>query len=140
MPGCARPSVGSASRQAGAKSQPRNQPEPHSRLFCCTATKSLDEAAFGGDIGLIVQCSKTDAAHFWSSLFPQWSIHMANANTTTSKNGFFDVTKVMGDFRVPGIDLEAAVSSRRRNIEALTQANQLALEGVQAGMPRHAQE
>jgi hypothetical protein len=44
---------------------------------------------------------------------------MANANTTTSKNGFFDVTKVMGDFRVPGIDLEAAVSSQRKNIEAL---------------------
>ena len=61
---------------------------------------------------------------------------MANANTTTNKNGFFDVTKVMGDFRVPGIDLEAAVSSQRKNIEALTQANQLAVEGVQALMRR----
>src|SRR6266851_10372229 len=61
---------------------------------------------------------------------------MANANTTSSKNGFFDVTKVMGDFRVPGIDIEAAVSSQRKNIEALTQANQLAVEGVQALMRR----
>jgi phasin family protein len=59
---------------------------------------------------------------------------MANANTTNTakNNGFFDVTKVMGDFRVPGIDLEAAVASQRKNIEALTQANQLAVEGVQA--------
>lgn len=56
---------------------------------------------------------------------------MANTNTTKN-NGIFDVTKVMGDFRVPGIDLEAAVASQRKNIEALTQANQLAVEGVQA--------
>jgi phasin family protein len=62
---------------------------------------------------------------------------MANANTaTTSKNAFVDVTKVMSDFRVPGIDIEAAISSQRKNIEALTQANQLAVEGVQALMRR----
>ncbi len=62
---------------------------------------------------------------------------MANANTaTTSKSGFLDVTKVMGDFRVPGIDIEAAISSQRKNFEALTQANQLAVEGVQALMRR----
>ena len=56
----------------------------------------------------------------------------ANTTGTTPKNGLFDVTKLMGDFRVPGIDLEAAVASQRKNIEALTQANQLAVEGVQA--------
>jgi phasin family protein len=64
---------------------------------------------------------------------------MANANTNTNatkNSGLFDVTKVMGDFRVPGIDLEAAVASQRKNIEALTQANQLAVEGVQAVMRR----
>ena len=61
---------------------------------------------------------------------------MANPSTTSSKNGFFDVTKVMGDFRVPGIDIEAAVSTQRKNIEALTPANQLAVEGVQALMRR----
>ena len=62
---------------------------------------------------------------------------MANTNTNTTKNnGLFDITKVMGDFRVPGIDLEAAVASQRKNIEALTQANQLAVEGVQALMRR----
>jgi len=64
---------------------------------------------------------------------------MANANTNTNatkNSGLFDVTKVMGDFRVPGIDLEAAVASQRKNIEALTQANQLAVEGVQALMRR----
>jgi len=62
---------------------------------------------------------------------------MAVANTTsTTKNGLFDVTKIMGDFRVPGVDLEAAVATQRKNIEALTQANQLAVEGAQALMRR----
>jgi phasin family protein len=61
---------------------------------------------------------------------------MANPTTTTTKNGLSDVTKVMGDFRIPGIDLEAAVATQRKNIEALTQANQLAVEGVQALMRR----
>jgi phasin family protein len=51
------------------------------------------------------------------------------------KNPFFpdvDFTKVMADFRLPTVDVEAVVASQRKNIEALTQANQLAVEGVQA--------
>jgi phasin family protein len=50
------------------------------------------------------------------------------------KNPFFDldVNKLFGDFRVPSLDVEAVVASQRKNIEALTQANQLAVEGVQA--------
>src|SRR5690348_8871429 len=47
-------------------------------------------------------------------------------------NNFFDVTKVMADFRVPTLDVEAVVASQRKTIEALTQANQLAVEGAQA--------
>jgi phasin family protein len=47
-------------------------------------------------------------------------------------NNFFDMTKVMGDFRVPTLDVEAVVASQRKTIEALAQANQLAVEGVQA--------
>jgi phasin family protein len=50
------------------------------------------------------------------------------------KNPFFDmdVNKLLGDFRVPSVDVEAVVASQRKNIEAFTQANQLAVEGVQA--------
>ena len=50
------------------------------------------------------------------------------------KNPFldFDVTKAMSEFRVPSVDVDAVVASQRKNIEALTQANQLAVEGVQA--------
>jgi phasin family protein len=54
------------------------------------------------------------------------------AKTTNGKNGFFDASKVFGDFRFPGFDMEAIVEAQRKNLEALTQANQLAVEGMQA--------
>jgi phasin family protein len=44
----------------------------------------------------------------------------------------FDVTKMMADFRFRPIDVETLMACQRRNIEALSQANQLAVEGVQA--------
>jgi phasin family protein len=44
----------------------------------------------------------------------------------------FDVTKMMADFRFRPFDVEALLASQRRNIEALSQANQLAVEGMQA--------
>src|SRR6266571_2882770 len=44
----------------------------------------------------------------------------------------FDMTKMMADFRFRPFDVEALMASQRRNIEALSQANQLAVEGVQA--------
>lgn len=43
-----------------------------------------------------------------------------------------DITKMMADFKMPGLDMEALVSAQRRNVEALTQANQLAVECMQA--------
>jgi phasin family protein len=44
----------------------------------------------------------------------------------------FDVTKMFADFRFRPFDVEAVWTAQRRNIEALTQANQLAVEGVHA--------
>jgi phasin family protein len=61
------------------------------------------------------------------------------AKTEARKNAFFDLTKVFGDFRMPGFDIEALVTSQRKNLEALTQASQLALEGAQAVAQRHAE-
>ena len=43
----------------------------------------------------------------------------------------FDVSKYLGDFKVPGVDVESLVSNQRKNIDALTQANKLAFEGLQ---------
>jgi phasin family protein len=48
----------------------------------------------------------------------------------------FDISKFVGEFKVPGLDVESLVASQRKNIEALTQANKLAFEGVQAVFKR----
>ncbi len=50
-----------------------------------------------------------------------------------------DMTKLMADFKIPGVDLEVVMATQRRNIEALTRANQLAVEGFQAVARRQAE-
>lgn len=52
----------------------------------------------------------------------------------TQPNPFWDmdIDKVMGDMKLPGVDLEALMATQRKNIEALTAANKLAFEGFQA--------
>ena len=51
-----------------------------------------------------------------------------------ARNPFFDfdVTKMFADFRFRPFDVEAVWTAQRRNLEALTQANQLAVEGAHA--------
>ena len=49
-----------------------------------------------------------------------------------------DMMKMMADFRLPAMpDLDALAAAQRRNIEALTAANRIALEGAQAVAKRH---
>ena len=43
-----------------------------------------------------------------------------------------DVTKLIGEFKMPGVDLDKMANAQRKNVEALTSANQLATEGFQA--------
>ena len=51
----------------------------------------------------------------------------------------FDMTKGFNGFSLPGLDAETVMASQRKNIEAFTQANQLAVEGVQAVTRRQAE-
>lgn len=51
----------------------------------------------------------------------------------------FDFTKVMGEFKFPTMPFEALAESQRKNIEALTAANQTAYSGLQALMQRQAE-
>ncbi len=44
----------------------------------------------------------------------------------------FDFAKMMGDLRVPGLDMQSLIESQRRNFEALTRASQQAAEGARA--------
>ncbi|HYD67876.1 phasin family protein [Azospirillum sp.] len=48
----------------------------------------------------------------------------------------FDLSKALGEFKAPGIDIESILTAQRRNIEAVTAANQLAWEGLQAVLRR----
>ncbi len=50
------------------------------------------------------------------------------------KQGFMDLdmSKAFAGLNMPGFDVEALMASQRKNLEAFTQANQLAVEGVQA--------
>jgi len=51
----------------------------------------------------------------------------------------FDVSQIISDMSIPGIDVAGIVASQRRNIDALTEANRLAMEGIQAVFRRQAE-
>jgi len=49
-----------------------------------------------------------------------------------------DLMKMLSEFRVPGMpDVESLAAAQRRNFEALSAANRIALEGAQAVAKRH---
>ena len=48
----------------------------------------------------------------------------------------FDMTKMFADFKMKPFDVEAVWAAQRRNLEALSQANQLAVEGAHAVVKR----
>ena len=50
---------------------------------------------------------------------------------TTGETPFFDFTKLMSQFRLPGVDFAALVDRERKNIQALAEANRVAFEGWQ---------
>ena len=47
-------------------------------------------------------------------------------------NPFGDFTKMIQQFKVPGFDVAPIIESRRKDMEALVQANKAAYEGMQA--------
>lgn len=47
-------------------------------------------------------------------------------------NPFGDVTKMIEQFKLPGVDMAAIVEARRKDIEALVKANKAAYESMQA--------
>ncbi|MCW9032993.1 MAG: phasin family protein [Alphaproteobacteria bacterium] len=52
----------------------------------------------------------------------------------TKMSGEF--TKLMGDFKVPSLDIQPIMEMQRKNIEAVVAANKLAVEGIQAVFKR----
>jgi phasin family protein len=51
----------------------------------------------------------------------------------------FDFTKLLSQFRIPGVDFASIVDRERKNIEALAEANRVAFEGWQALIRRQSE-
>ncbi len=51
---------------------------------------------------------------------------------TTPTNPFGDVKKMIEQFKMPGVDMSAIVEARRKDIEALVEANKATYESMQA--------
>jgi len=52
---------------------------------------------------------------------------------------FVDITKILEQFKLPGMDISALMEARRKDVEALTQANQIAYQSMQALAQREAE-
>jgi phasin family protein len=50
-----------------------------------------------------------------------------------------DAGKAMGGFKMPQVDMDAVMVAQRKNVEALTAANQCALEGISALVQRQSE-
>lgn len=53
-------------------------------------------------------------------------------DSTNANSIFTEYTKLISQFKLPGIDTAALLESRRKDIEALAEANTTALAGVQS--------
>jgi phasin family protein len=52
--------------------------------------------------------------------------------TMENSNPFGDLTKMLEQFKVPGVDMSSIIDARRKDIEALVEANKAAYEAMQA--------
>ena len=50
-----------------------------------------------------------------------------------------EMTKMLGQYKIPGVDMDSVVASQKKNVEALVAANRTVVEGVQAVMKRQAE-
>lgn len=50
-----------------------------------------------------------------------------------------EFSKMLKQYNLPGVDMDALMASQKKNLEALTQANRVALEGMQAVAKRQAE-
>ncbi|WP_417518171.1 phasin family protein [Minwuia sp.] len=58
---------------------------------------------------------------------------------TKTANPFADFTKAFGDMKMPMFDMEALSAMQQKNFEAVTAANQLAMDGMRAVFERQVQ-
>jgi phasin family protein len=57
---------------------------------------------------------------------------MTKPTPTEQANPFGNLTKMLEQFKVPGVDMDAIVESRRKDMDALVAANMAAVDAIQA--------
>lgn len=50
-----------------------------------------------------------------------------------------DFTKIMSEYKFPGLDMDSMVTAQKKNIEVITNANKVAMDGAQAVARRQAE-
>ncbi len=58
---------------------------------------------------------------------------------TNPMSPLVDMSKIIEQFKLPGVDMSAIVEARRKDIEALVQVNTIAFESLQAMAQKQAQ-
>ena len=58
--------------------------------------------------------------------------NMKTDTSTAGSNPFGDLTTMLEQFKVPGVDMTSFIAARRKDVEALVQANKTAYEAMQA--------
>jgi phasin family protein len=67
------------------------------------------------------------------------SSHATHAKEPERETPVVNVTKLLEQFRIPGVDLPALVETQRKNVQALQEANQKAYSGALALAKRQAE-
>jgi phasin family protein len=65
--------------------------------------------------------------------FPDFTKMIKDFDPTKMADQF---SKLMKDYKLPGVDMDAVVANQRKNVEAVASANRVALEGMQAVVKR----
>lgn len=60
------------------------------------------------------------------------SKNTSNDTSAAGANPFADLTKMFEQFKIPGVDMSAIAEARRKDMEALAEANKAVYEGMQA--------
>ena len=50
-----------------------------------------------------------------------------------------DITKMLAEFKLPGVNIDVMVAAQKKNIEALSEANQVVIAGARAVLKRQAE-
>jgi phasin family protein len=65
--------------------------------------------------------------------FPDFTKMIKDFDPTKMADQF---SKLMKNYKLPGVDMDAVVANQRKNVEAVASANRVALEGMQAVVKR----